>query len=330
LILGNYPEVESGSNEISIAEYNLNKALYHLLFNAVNDAIVLIDVQTGSFVEVNDKFCEMTGFSRQEAKGIPLAALFTGESPFTSLEAQEYIQKALSEGPQLFEWLALDRNGRRHWVELNLTAALIGHKRYLVAAVRDIQARKEAEEKVKRSEEAFLALLNAIQDVALLLDPEGIILAANASAARIFRRSTAELIGHNVYELLPPDLAAARKAKADEVVRTGRIGRFEDTHRGIHIFNIVYPLFDAGGHVTRIGIYAIDLTEEKKTREELEKVKARLEYLLDHSPSALYSCSHTECCKMFYVSRNIVNLTGFSREEILVDPFFLGQAHPSG
>ncbi len=312
------------------SQRGLAKILYQILFNAVNDAIVLVDAQTGTFVEVNDKFCQMTGFSREEAKGLSIAALFTDDSPFAGLEAQEYIQKALQEGPQLFEWLARDRAGRRHWVELNLTAAPIGRKRYLIAAVRDIQARKEAEQKVKQSEGAIMALLDALQDVALLLDPEGVILAANTKAAKIFRRPAAELIGLNVYELLPPELAKSRKAKADEVVRTGRVIRFEDDHAGIHIYSIVYPIFDASGRVTQVGVYAMDVTEDKKTRAELEKTKARLECLLDHSPAALYSCRFTNCCELLYVSKNIIGLNGFFQGRDPGRPLVLGPAHPPG
>ena len=83
----------------TLSERSLNKALYQILFNAVNDAIVLVDIKTGSFVEVNDKFCEMTGFSCQEARGMPFAALFTGEFPYTDVQAREHIEKALTEGP---------------------------------------------------------------------------------------------------------------------------------------------------------------------------------------------------------------------------------------
>ncbi len=307
----------------------LSKILYQILFNAVNDAIVLVDAVTGSFVEVNDKFCQMTGYSYQEVKGLSIADLFTGESPYAAAEAQEYIQKALCEGPQLFEWLARDRFGRRHWVELNLTAAPIGRKRYLIAAVRDIQARKEAEQKVKQSESAIMGLLDALQDVALLLDPEGVIMAANDTAARRLRRSATDLIGLNVYELLPPELGKSRKAKADEVVKTGKVVQFEDEHSGVHIFNILYPIFDAGGRVTQVGVYAMDVTEDKKTKLELEKTKARLECLLDHSPAALYSCRQKDFCELLYVSKNIISLTGFSAKEILADPLFWAQhIHP--
>jgi PAS domain S-box-containing protein len=307
----------------------LSKALYQILFNAVNDAIVLVDSLSGSFVEVNDKFCEMTGFSRQEAKGMPITALFSGESPFAAVQAQDYIQKALTEGPQLFEWLAQDRLGRRHWVELNLTAAPIGRKRYLIATVRDIQARKDAEQKVHQSEGTLTALLNALQDTALLLDPEGVIMAANETAARRLRQTIPELLGANIYELLPVELGRFRKAKGEEVVRTGSSVQFEDERDGIHFRSTVYPIFDQAGRVTQVGVYATDITQGKRTRAELEKVKARLECLLDHSPAALYSCRYTDGCEMIYFSKNIHGLTGFSREEILTDPFFWAQRlHP--
>ena len=148
-------------------------------------------------------------------------------------------------------------------------------------------------------------------------------------AARRLNRSVHELIGLNVYALLPPELARSRKAKGEEVIKTGRIVRYEDERDGIHFYTTMYPVFDSAGHVAKIGVYAMDVTEERKTREELGKVKARLECLLDHSPSALYSCHHTESYQIIYLSRNIFNLTGFRREEILADPFFWAQhIHP--
>ena len=52
------------------------------------------------------------------------------------------------------------------------------------------------------------------------------------------------------------------------------------------------------GRVSQIGVYGMDVTEEKKTQAELEKVKARLECLLDHSPAALYSRLYTDCCRI--------------------------------
>jgi PAS domain S-box-containing protein len=322
------PKAEPALPEAHPADHPRSQAFYQALFNAVNDAIVLVDPQTWSLVEVNDKFCQLLGVSRAEAQGLSITALFTGEFPYSRAEASERLQRALQEEPQLFEWLAQDRDGRRHWVELNLTTAPLGPKRYLIATVRDIQARKEAEQQAKQNDSAITALMHAMQDVALLLDPEGRIMAANATAARRLQRPLPELIGLNVFELMPPELARTRKAKADEVLRTGRVSQFEDEHSGVCIFNILYPIFDASGRVMQVGVYALDVTAEKKTKRELDRTKARLECLLDHSPVALYS-RHPESCELLYISNNINNLIGFSQEEILADPFLWGQhIHP--
>ena len=59
-----------------------------------------------------------------------------------------------------------------------------------------------------------------------------------------------------------------------------------------------------------------------KDPKELGKVKARLECLLDHSPAALYSRCYTDCCELIYLSKNILNLTGFSRKRSWPTPSF--------
>ena len=109
---------------------------------------------------------------------------------------------------------------RRHWVELNLLAAPIGPKRYLIAPVRDIQARKEAEQKASERSHHY-GFVECPARTALLMDPKGVIMAANETAARRLNRTIHGLIGLNIYELLPPELAESRKARGDEVVITG-------------------------------------------------------------------------------------------------------------
>lgn len=311
------------------AEVQRRQEIYQVLFNAVNDAIVLVDPHTGAFVTVNDTFCEMTGFSRQEAKNLTIEAIFTGASPYTAAEAREYIRKTLAEGPQLFEWQAQDRFGRRHWVELNLKALPVGRKTYVIGTVRDIQARKELGQRVRQTEDAMMVLLNALQDIALLLDPQGVILAANEAARRRLRPTVGECVGRNVFELMPPDVAKVRQAHADEVFRTGKVHYFEDKNAGRYFFNLLYPIFDSEGRVIQVGVYAMDVTEARKTQRELARTQGRLQRLLDHVSVALYGCEPHDCGRLTYLSKSIVRLTGYTVNEILTDPFFWAQQiHP--
>jgi signal transduction histidine kinase len=59
------------------------------------------------------------------------------------------MRRACSEGPQLFEWRARDSAGRQFWVEVFLKQVHIAGKDRIIASVRDIDARKQAEDKVQ-------------------------------------------------------------------------------------------------------------------------------------------------------------------------------------
>ena len=111
-------------------------------------------------------------------------------------------------------------------------------------------------------------------------------MAANEVAARRLNRTLNELIGQNVYDLLPPEVAQSEEPR-ERKIKTGKVVRFDDGRDGTYFYSTVYPIFDPAGRVSQIGVYAIDVTKEKQTQAELEKIKARLECLLNHSPSAV-------------------------------------------
>ena len=132
---------------------------YRTIFGAVNDAIVVIEPATGDFLEVNQKYLEMAGYDIKEAATLSLEKVCSADSPFTIQDAQELKRKALEEGSQLFEWRAEDRGGRRFWVEINLTLTPLGGRDRLLAVIRDISERREAEEVRRRAYEELEQLV---------------------------------------------------------------------------------------------------------------------------------------------------------------------------
>jgi PAS domain S-box-containing protein len=68
----------------------------------VNDGLC-VDMATGNFLDVNQKWLEMTGFTVEEARGLNVGAFARpGNLPGRRLPARQ----AAAGGPQLFEWLA--------------------------------------------------------------------------------------------------------------------------------------------------------------------------------------------------------------------------------
>ena len=136
-----------------------SEANYRTIFSAVNDGIVVIDVATGEFLEVNQKYLEMVGYDKGEAGTLSLAKVCSADPPFTIQEALELKRKALEEEPQLFEWWAQDHSGKRFWIEINLTLTPLGGRDRLLAVIRDISERKQVEDVRRRAYEELEQLV---------------------------------------------------------------------------------------------------------------------------------------------------------------------------
>jgi diguanylate cyclase (GGDEF)-like protein/PAS domain S-box-containing protein len=119
------------------------------------------------------------------------------------------------------------------------------------------------------------ALLNASPDTALLIDTKGAILALNETAKKRLSAlanghlPSRNLIGASVYDIFPPDMARARKARNREVIKSGKPLRYED-HRDDRWFDTsIQPVADAGGRVVALAVFTRDITERKRDEQAL-------------------------------------------------------------
>jgi PAS domain S-box-containing protein len=140
---------------------------------------------------------------------------------------------------------------------------------------------KWTEKALRESEGTSRALLNAPNDSALLLEPDGTIVGLNETAARQLGKSIDGLVGTCVFDLFPPDIAEHRKAQNDKAARLGAPVRYEDQRAGTWFDNRVYPVFDAQGEVVRLAIFARDITERKRAEEALQRQTYQQERLLE-------------------------------------------------
>jgi PAS domain S-box-containing protein len=120
---------------------------FHAIYDSVNDAIFVHDLKTGAILDVNQRMCEMYGYTRQEALQLTIEDLSQGEPPYTQRDAMGWFHRIPLGGSQLAEWYAKGKNGRLFWVEVNIRHTTIGgHERMLVVA-RDINERKKADQR---------------------------------------------------------------------------------------------------------------------------------------------------------------------------------------
>jgi PAS domain S-box-containing protein len=138
------------------------------------------------------------------------------------------------------------------------------------SVVEDIDKRKKAEEELRRSDEMARSLLDALKDSLILIDPDGSILNLNRTAARGFGRTIEEVIGLNLWDLLPPDPARDKKVSVERAVQSGRALRVVSGQQGIMEDTVICPVFDTEGHVTKIAILIRDITEQSKVKDQVK------------------------------------------------------------
>jgi two-component system, cell cycle sensor histidine kinase and response regulator CckA len=128
---------------------------FHAIFDSVQDAIFIHDIQTGAIVEVNQTTVENFGYSAEDLRQGGVGLLASGEDPFTAERAMERLRSAAGGEPQVFEWKCRTREGRVFWAEVDVRRATLGEVDRLFVLVRDISRRKQAEADGARLEQQF-------------------------------------------------------------------------------------------------------------------------------------------------------------------------------
>jgi len=163
-----------------------SEANYRTIFNAANDAIFVQDARTGEILDANQKVIEFSGYSYDEIRNLSVEAISMGEPPYTQKEALEWLQKAATGEPQLFDWRGKDKSGRVSWYEVSLKRATLGKKECVLAVARDITGRKQAEKAIQESQKKYQDIFENASVGIFRSTLEGKFLDVNPETARMF------------------------------------------------------------------------------------------------------------------------------------------------
>ena len=128
-------------------ELRASHTYFSTVFNAVNDALIIHDAQTGRLLDVNQRACEMSGYSRDDFLRLGIEPMCAGMPPYALKDIEKWNRKALTDGPQNVEFMTRHRDGHLFWVEASIRRVQIDSNDRLLVAIRDITERKAAEEK---------------------------------------------------------------------------------------------------------------------------------------------------------------------------------------
>ena len=179
------------AEESSVIALRESERRYRMLMEQASDGIHTYDFQ-GNFIEVNHSLCEMLGYTRDELLGLNVRDLV----PEEELVSSPIRFDELSSGKTIVrERRLLRKDGGVLDVEISGRMIQPG---VLQAIVRNVTARKRAEERLRRSEEWLRAILEVSRD-GILVEEDEVIVYVNTSYCLLFGyEKPQELLGHNI------------------------------------------------------------------------------------------------------------------------------------
>lgn len=260
------------SAEAALRQSEARKAA---VLDSVFDCIITIDAN-GRVIEFNAAAERTFGYTKAEAIGRALADLIIPPQLRDAHLAGLARYLATGEAPvlgKLIEVTAVRSDGSEIPVELGITAIPSGETPIFTGVLRDLTARKQADETRAR----LAAIVDSSDDAIFSTSLDDTILTWNAGAERLYGYAASEAIGRSRAFLVPAGKRAGLAAVLEKAAR-GEAGEpFETQHARkdgfiIDISVTISPMTDPIGHVTGVSTIARDITSRRKAEAELKRL----------------------------------------------------------
>ncbi len=248
-------------------EFKKSEERYRALFEQSIDAIIIH--RKGNIEDVNSRACELLGYEREQLLKMTILDLHEGEIKKSVKDNLNRKERALNVETKM---VRSDGNSINVEIRSNI---LDLKKRYTQTVIRDITERKQAEEKLRESEERYRTTIESSNDgIAIVQNYK--FSYVNSKFAQIYGfESPEEIVGKASHALIHPDDAE----QVGEKVRMRILGEVESEcyeHRGIKKNGDMIYVEVSVAKIIHNGqpaslIYTRDISERKEAEKKLEK-----------------------------------------------------------
>jgi PAS domain S-box-containing protein len=253
-----------------------NRIMSQLLLS-LNDAVVLTD-ENGNILEVNDAFCRITGYSKDEVIGKNPRILKSGLHDANFYK--EMWDSILTKGYWKGEIINKKKNGEFYFALLSISSIKdeVHGLTYYLGIQSDITERKKAEEQIRYQAN----LLENVNDAIIAADLNYRITSWNKAAEKMYGYKAEEVIGKEISEVVKVEFPGLTREQVRQILQEKGFWKGEAIHYNrfgekIYVSSSLSIIRDINGNpIGTVGINR-DITEQKKAEEKLKLYAEQLE-----------------------------------------------------
>lgn len=266
------------------------------------DGVHVMDIN-GNVLEVNEAFCRMLGYSREEALRLNVK---DWDSHFSAKELEERLPEFIGKSG-MFETVHKRKDGSLLDVEICTTGVEVDGTGYLYAASRDITERKRLQNMLQRNK----LVIETTHDGYWLTDMRGNLLEVNQTYADISGYTVEELVGMHISQLEAKEKTLDEvKSHIAKVIAQG-YDVFETLHRHKDGHLIDIEVSTTYMHETeQLVVFCRDISERRRAEQELRIAAAAFE---THDAILITDANSN----ILRVNHAFTTITGYSSEEVV-------------
>lgn len=320
------------AQDLALAEHK-----YQTLIETLSDGVLLINID-GTIGAANKRATEILDVTEEQLlhknNGVSAWKAFKEDNtPATMYDYPAFI--TLTTGlPQLDVVMGIDqKDGKRKWLSINSKALFKEGKNTpyaVVVSFSDITAIKATNEKLAESEILFRTFMTNSPTLGWIYDEDGNYIYGN----NLFKETiglTDGDIGKNIRQISTHTVAETillknRLAieKQEPVISEDELIDKDGKQRYFLAYWFMLP--SGNGKKKLISGHAIDITEIKNTRKQVELMNERFEHVLKATSEAIWDLDLTT--SSIYRSENFATITGYPMNEIQGLDWWMNKIHP--